>query len=61
HWLNGRQVVAYELGSADWEARRKASKFANAERYGRARRGHIALQDHGDRVSFRNVRIRELP
>lgn len=61
HWLNGKQVVAYELGSADWEARRKASKFANAERYGRARRGHIALQDHGDRVSFRNVRIRELP
>lgn len=61
HWLNGQQVVAYELGSADWEARRKASKFANAELYGRAARGHIALQDHGDRVYFRNVRIRELP
>ena len=60
HWLNGKQVVAYELGSADWEARRKASKFAAAEKYGRAMRGHIALQDHGDRVSFRNVRIREL-
>jgi hypothetical protein len=61
HWLNGKQVVAYELGSADWETRRKASKFANAEMYGRAARGHIALQDHGDRVYFRNVRIRELP
>ena len=61
HWLNGKQVVSYELGSADWEARRKASKFATAEQYGRATRGHIALQDHGDRVSFRNVRIRELP
>lgn len=61
HWLNGKQVVAYELGSPDWEARRKASKFANAEQYGRAKRGHIALQDHGDRVYFRNVRIRELP
>jgi hypothetical protein len=61
HWLNGKQVVSYELGSADWEARRKASKFANAEKYGRASRGHIALQDHGDRVYFRNVRIRELP
>ena len=61
HWLNGKQVVSYELGSADWEARRKASKFATAEKYGRATRGHIALQDHGDRVSFRNVRIRELP
>lgn len=61
HWLNGKQVVAYELGSADWETRRKASKFANAEMYGRATRGHIALQDHGDRVYFRNIRIRELP
>jgi hypothetical protein len=61
HWLNGQKVVEYELGSADWEARRKASKFANAEQYGRATRGHLALQDHGDRVCFRNVRIRELP
>lgn len=61
HWLNGKRVVAYELGSADWEARRTASKFASAEKYGRATRGHIALQDHGDRVYFRNVRIRELP
>lgn len=61
HWLNGKLVVSYELGSADWEARRKASKFATAEKYGRAMRGHIALQDHGDRVYFRNVRIRELP
>jgi Domain of Unknown Function (DUF1080) len=60
HWLNGHKMVEYELGSADWEARRKASKFAGAERYGRATRGHIALQDHGDRVYFRNVRIREL-
>ncbi|WP_053334323.1 3-keto-disaccharide hydrolase [Gemmatimonas phototrophica] len=60
HWLNGQKMVEYELGSADWEARRKASKFAGADRYGRATRGHIALQDHGDRVYFRNVRIREL-
>jgi hypothetical protein len=61
HWLNSTKMAEYELGSADWEARRKASKFATAEKYGRATRGHIALQDHGDRVYFRNVRIRELP
>lgn len=61
HWLNGTKAVEYELGSADWETRRKASKFANAEGYGRATRGYIALQDHGDRVYFRNIRIRELP
>ncbi|MFN9118547.1 MAG: DUF1080 domain-containing protein, partial [Gemmatimonas sp.] len=61
HWLNGVKVVEYELGSADWETRRKASKFATAEKYGRATRGHLAIQDHGDRVYFRNIRIRELP
>lgn len=61
HWLNGTRVVEYELGSPDWEARRKASKFANWAGYGRATRGYIALQDHGDRVTYRNIRIRELP
>jgi 3-keto-disaccharide hydrolase len=60
HWLNGAKVVEYELGSADWENRVKASKFKEYPRYGRARRGHIGLQDHGDQVAFRNVRIRAL-
>ena len=61
HWLNGTKVVAYELGSPDWEAKVKASKFAQWPGYGRAPRGHIALQDHGDRVAYRNIRIREIP
>ena len=60
HWLNGEKIVAYELGSADWNERVGASKFSAMPLYGRARAGHIALQDHGDRVSFRNIRIREL-
>jgi hypothetical protein len=60
HWLNGVKVVDYELGSADWEARVKASKFAKMPWYGRAKRGYIALQDHGDLVSYRNIRIRPL-
>jgi hypothetical protein len=61
HWLNGQKVVDYELGSPDWEAKVKASKFAEWPGYGRAARGRIALQDHGDRVAYRNIRIRELP
>jgi hypothetical protein len=61
HWLNGVEVAAYRLGSADWEARVAASKFRKWPRYGRAAVGHIALQDHGDRVAYRNVRIRALP
>ena len=49
-----------ELGSADWQARVAASKFAAWPAYGTLRRGHIGLQDHGHRVAFRNIRIREL-
>jgi hypothetical protein len=58
HWLNGVKVVEYELWSDDWEQRVQASKFKDFPRYGRARSGHIGLQDHGDRVAFRNIKIR---
>ncbi|MGQ0767464.1 MAG: 3-keto-disaccharide hydrolase [Gemmatimonadota bacterium] len=61
HWLNGRKVVTYEMWSPDWEAKVKASKFNQWPSYGRASTGFIGLQDHGDRVAFRNIRIRELP
>jgi hypothetical protein len=60
HWLNGVKVVEYELGSEDWRKRVQASKFKEYPRYGTARRGHIGLQDHGDRVAYRNIRVREL-
>ena len=60
HWLNGVEVAVYELGSPDWEARVAASKFREWPEYGRAVAGHIALQDHGDRVAYRNIRIRPL-
>lgn len=62
HWLNGVRLLEYEIGSADWEARVKASKFAAWPHYGRAKRGHLALQgDHAGSLAFRNIRIRELP
>lgn len=61
HWLNGVKVVEAELGSPDWEARVKQSKFATMPGYGRTATGYIGLQDHGDRVAYRNVRIRLLP
>ena len=61
HWLNGVEVARYEMGSADWKRRVRESKFAAWRGYGRARAGHIALQDHGDRVAFRHIRIRTLP
>ncbi len=61
HWMNGVKVVEYELGSPDWEAKVKASKFAPHPHYGRNAEGYIGLQDHGDRVAYRNVKIRVLP
>ena len=60
HWLNGEEVVAYEFGSDDWNEQLAASKFADMPGYAQDARGHIALQDHGDRVWFRNIEIRPL-
>ena len=60
HWLNGTKVVEYELWSPAWVESVKKSKFDQWPTYGLARRGHIGLQDHGDVVAFRHIRIREL-
>jgi Domain of Unknown Function (DUF1080) len=61
HWLNGVKVVEAELGSPDWVARVKGSKFAKMPGYGQNDSGHIGLQDHGDWVAYRNIKIRALP
>ncbi|HVE78996.1 MAG TPA: DUF1080 domain-containing protein [Gemmatimonadaceae bacterium] len=58
HWLNGTKTAEYERGSDDWRRRVKASKFATMPAFGTLARGHIVLQDHGDRVWYRNIRIR---
>ena len=59
HWLNGERIVAYELWTDEWTAMVAATKFAEWPQYGLARRGHIGLQDHGDPVWFRNIKILE--
>ncbi len=62
HWLNGQKLLEYELGSADWQAKVKASKFVAYPKYGTAAKGYIGIQgDHDGALSIRNVRIRELP
>lgn len=60
HWFNGRQVAAYDLDSDDWRRRVAASKFVAQPGFAKARRGHIGLQDHGNVVRLRRVRIRPL-
>jgi hypothetical protein len=60
HWLNGVRIVEYELFSPDWEKRVAESKFKQWPKFGRVPRGHIALQEHGAVVAYRNIRIRPL-
>ncbi len=57
-WLNGELVVGYDLWTDEWKAAVAASKFAKMKNYGVPKSGRIALQDHGDRVEFRNVKLR---
>lgn len=61
HWLNGRKVVEYELESPAMTAALAASKYAPIPWFATRRAGHVVLQDHGDEVYFRNLKIRELP
>ena len=58
HYLNGTRVLQYELSSPALLAAVEKSKFKGIERFGRPQKGHILLQDHGDRVWYRAVRIR---
>jgi len=60
HWLNGRKIVDYELWSPEWKELVKKSKFAVYPDYGLATSGHIALQDHGHTVWFRNIKIKRI-
>lgn len=60
HWLNGVKLLEYELWTPEWTAKVAASKFREWPTYGLARRGHVGLQDHGDNVEYRNIRIREI-
>jgi hypothetical protein len=58
HWLNGVKVVEYEIGSADFKARVAASKFKQWPQFASGKSGHIALQNHGNPVWFRDLKIR---
>jgi len=61
HWLNGVKLLEYELGSPDFEAKVKASKFNDWPNFARPKRVHIALQgDHAGALAFKNIRVRPL-
>ena len=60
HWLNGTKVVEYELNSPAFKANMAGTKFARWPLFATAATGHIALQDHGAEVAFRDIKIRVL-
>jgi hypothetical protein len=61
HWLNGKKIVEYELGSDTLNKLIAESKFKEMPRFAKEREGHIVLQHHGEEVWYRNIRIRVLP
>ncbi|SDD83264.1 protein of unknown function [Pricia antarctica] len=58
--LNGEEVVAFPVGNEMWNVMVSKSKFADWEGFGKFIQGKIALQDHGNGVSYRNIKIKEL-
>jgi hypothetical protein len=60
HWLNGERIVQYDLGTARMDSALAASKFRAIPGFATRRKAHIVLQDHGDEVYFRNIKVRDL-
>lgn len=60
HWLNGTRVVDYQLWTPEWEQLKANSKWKNVKAYGMSKSGHIALQDHGGGVAFKNIKLKPL-
>lgn len=61
HWLNGQRIVEYQRFGAEWDALVAGSKFKDMPRFGKEREGFICLQDHGNELWFRNIKVRRLP
>lgn len=60
HWQNGEKVLEYDRWTPEWYEMIRDSKFNEHVEFGDAKKGHIGLQDHGHKVDFRNIKIKEL-
>lgn len=60
HWLNGTKIVEFELGTPRTDSLLAKSKYRNIKNFAQRRTGHIVLQDHGEEVYFRTIKVRVL-
>jgi hypothetical protein len=60
HWLNGKKLLEYQLWTDEWKKKKAEGKWKDAPGYGLAKKGHIALQDHGSEAWFKNIKLKEL-
>lgn len=59
-WMNGVKYYEFEKGDEDWKKKLAKSKFADLPKFAHFDKGHLCLQDHGDEVAFRNIKIKPL-
>jgi hypothetical protein len=60
YWLNGVKILTFEAWTDDWKQRKASGKWKDTIGYGKARKGHICLQDHGGGIWFKNIKIKAL-
>jgi cytochrome c len=60
HWLNGVKIVEYDMNKPEWKAMIAKSKFAKMPLFGKSMKGHLSLQDHGNKIWYRNIKIKLL-
>jgi hypothetical protein len=60
HWLNGKKVLEYDMGSSSFDSLIQKSKFRDIPGFADKKRGHIVLQDHAEEAWFKNLKIRRM-
>ncbi len=60
HWLNGEKIVEFDRNSEAWKKQRAEGKWKDYPDYAKVTTGHIALQDHGNKAYYKNIKIKEL-